>query len=94
MSCYIGRIHIVNNEGTIFFGDVNSLPPSNASKNNEGSTEVDTEEGSLDNNRLSLSIPINPIVPEVIMSKRKNRNRTHGMMRGSKVKRSYRPSDV
>ncbi|WP_373231567.1 spore germination protein [Cohnella sp.] len=75
MSCHIGRVNIAKNEGTIIFGNVINISPNNTTKNNEESGEGVTGEVSLDNTRFSLTIPNNPIVPDVTLSKRKKRNR-------------------
>ncbi len=71
MSCYIGRINIVKNEGMIIFGNVINISPNNTSKSNEGAGEGVTGEAALDNARFSLTRPNNTIVPEVTVSKRK-----------------------
>jgi len=73
MSCQIGRVTIVKNEGTIIFGNVSNTSPNNSSMADEGSTEGDTAEVSLDNSRFSLTLPIHPITTDAMKSKRKKK---------------------
>jgi hypothetical protein len=96
MTCHIGRIHIVNNEGTIIFGNVTnpSSSSNNTSNSNQGSTDGDTGEVTLDNSRFSLTIPIKSTVPDVRIPKRKKRDRKRGKAEGSNHKRGHRRSDV
>lgn len=75
MPCTIGTITIVKNEGTIIFGNVMNISPNNTSNSNDGSGEGVTVEDALDNARYSPTIPNNPILPDVMASKRKKRNR-------------------
>ncbi len=42
MSCYIGRILIVKNEGTVIIGNVGSVAPTDTSTTVEGSGEENT----------------------------------------------------
>lgn len=44
MSCRIGRIIIVKNEGTVIIGNVNHVSPSDSSTTTEGSGEEITGE--------------------------------------------------
>ena len=95
MSCHIGRVSIIKNEGTIIFGDVtNNTTSSNMSNNNEGSTEGETGEVSLDSSRFSLTIPLNPTVSDAMITKRKKENRKSGRVQEANVKRGHRRSDV
>jgi len=44
MSCYIGRILIVRNEGTVIIGNVGTVAPSDSSTTVEGAGEENTVE--------------------------------------------------
>lgn len=48
MSCFIGRILIVRNEGTVIIGNVGSVAPSDSSTTVEGSGEENTVESTKD----------------------------------------------
>ncbi len=48
MSCFIGRILIVKNEGTVIIGNVGSVAPSDTSTTVEGSGEENTVESTKD----------------------------------------------
>ena len=60
MTCYIGRLIIVNNQGTIVFGNANILPAATGSSNSNtetgnaagaGSGENAARNNSVNNNR-------------------------------------------
>ncbi len=90
MSCHIGRVVIVKNEGTVIFGNVRNNSPSSASNDDGGSTESDTDEVSVDDIRFSASIPISPNVPDVTMSKSQTKNKQRSTVRGTNVKSGHR----
>ncbi|RED59400.1 hypothetical protein DFP95_107239 [Cohnella lupini] len=74
MCCHIGWITIVKNEGTIIFGNMINSPPNDTSNNNEGSGD-NNGEVPYENNRFNLTVPNRNHYPDVMASKRKNRNR-------------------
>ena len=48
MTCYIGRLIIVNNQGTIVFGNANILPAATGSSNSNTETGNAADAGSRD----------------------------------------------
>ncbi|WP_219638246.1 spore germination protein [Cohnella sp. CFH 77786] len=61
MSCYIGRIIIVRNEGTVIIGNVRNISPSETSRTTEGAGQDLTGEGT--NATAPITLPTLPTMP-------------------------------